>query len=159
VDDPSSLAEILRALVDTSRELPVIFPIHPRTRQRLSQLAFQPGANFQLWEPQSYLQFLALQQRAAMVITDSGGIQEETTFLGVPCLTLRESTERPVTVTLGTNILLGRDLERLRHEISAILRGRQKPGNIPPLWDGKAAERIADVICGVGDRETAQGLK
>ena len=77
----------------------------------------------------------------------------------MPCLTLRESTERPVTVTLGTNLVLGRDLGRLRQEVSAILRGRRKPGSIPPLWDGKAGERIADVICGVGDRQTAVGLK
>lgn len=159
VDDPSTLAGILAVLAEISRELPVIFPIHPRTRERIAQLAFQPHTNFQFWDPQSYLQFLALQQQATVVITDSGGIQEETTFLGVPCLTLRESTERPVTVTLGTNILVGRDLERLRREVSAILQGRRKPGSIPPLWDGKAAERIADVICGAGDRQTALGLK
>lgn len=157
VDDPSTLAEILTVLSEISRELPIIFPIHPRTRERIAQIAFAPNANFQFWPPQSYLQFLGLQQRATLVITDSGGIQEETTFLQVPCLTLRESTERPVTVTLGTNILLGHDLERLRFEVSAILQGRRKPGSIPPLWDGKAAERIADVICGVGDRQTALG--
>jgi UDP-N-acetylglucosamine 2-epimerase (non-hydrolysing) len=146
VDDPQMLQGILRVLGEISRELPVIFPIHPRTRQRIAQLGFQPGENFLFWEPQSYLQFLALQQRATVVITDSGGIQEETTFLGVPCLTVRDSTERPVTVAVGTNILVGRDLERLQAEACALLRGRRKPGGIPPLWDGQAAQRIADVI-------------
>ena len=110
VDEPPMLQEILRVLDEISHELPVIFPIHPRTAQRIAQLGFHPGENFQFWEPQSYLQFLALQQKATVVITDSGGIQEETTFLGVPCLTVRDSTERPVTVEVGTNILVGRDL-------------------------------------------------
>lgn len=159
VDESSTLREVLAALDEISHELPVIFPVHPRTRERIRRLAFRPHENFHFWGPQSYLQFLALQEGATLVITDSGGIQEETTFLGVPCLTLRESTERPVTVTLGTNLVLGRDLGRLRQEVSAILRGRRKPGSIPPLWDGKAGERIADVICGVGDRQTAVGLK
>ena len=159
VDEASTLRGILTALGEISRELPVIFPVHPRTRRKIAEVEFQPGANFQIWEPQSYLQFLGLQQRATLVITDSGGIQEETTYLRVPCLTLRESTERPVTVTLGTNVVLGQDLGRLREEVAAILRGGRKPGSIPPLWDGRAAERIADVICGVGDRQTAVGLK
>src|SRR5512146_228539 len=121
VDDPQMLQGILRVLGEVSSELAVIFPIHPRTRQRIAHLGFQPGANFHFWEPQSYLQFLSLQQRATVVITDSGGIQEETTFLGVPCLTLRPSTERPITVTLGTNILVGGDLERLQAEVCALL--------------------------------------
>ena len=159
VDDASALRGILATLAEISRDLPIIFPVHPRTRQKIAQLQFEPSANLQIWEPQSYLQFLGLQQRATAVITDSGGIQEETTYLGVPCLTLRESTERPVTVTLGTNLVLGNDLGRLRQEVSAILQGRRKQGSIPPLWDGKAAERIAGVICGVGDRQTAVGLK
>ena len=147
VDDPRMLQPILQVLGEISRELPIIFPVHPRTRQKIERLGFQAGGNFQLWEPQSYLQFLGLQQRAAIVITDSGGIQEETTFLGVPCLTLRDSTERPVTVTVGTNILIGRDLERLRTEVCSLLRGQKKQGKIPPLWDGHAAQRIATIIC------------
>ena len=159
VDDASALQGILATLAEISRDLPIIFPVHPRTRQKIAQLQFEPSANLQIWEPQSYLQFLGLQQRATVVITDSGGIQEETTFLGVPCLTLRESTERPVTVTLGTNLVLAHDFGRLRQEVSAILQGRRKQGSIPPLWDGKAAERIAGVICGVSDRQTAVGLK
>jgi UDP-N-acetylglucosamine 2-epimerase (non-hydrolysing) len=144
------LQEILRVLDEISRELPVIFPIHPRTAQRIAQLGFQPGENFQFWEPQSYLQFLALQQKATVVITDSGGIQEETTFLGVPCLTVRDTTERPVTVEVGTNILVGRDLKRLRAEVCSLVRGRRKQGKIPPLWDGMAAQRIAGIICEPG---------
>jgi len=93
-----------------------------------------------------YVEFLALQRRAAVVITDSGGIQEETTYLKVPCLTLRENTERPVTVTLGTNILVGQDRAKLHTELAKILEGRGKPGRIPPLWDGHASERIAEII-------------
>ena len=150
VDDPEMLRGILRVLAEVSREVVVIFPVHPRTRQRIAQLGFSPGENFLFWEPQSYLQFLALQQRATVVITDSGGIQEETTFLGVPCLTLRDTTERPVTVTVGTNILVGRDLERLQAEVCALLRGHRKQGSIPPLWDGQAAQRIADIVCSWG---------
>jgi UDP-N-acetylglucosamine 2-epimerase (non-hydrolysing) len=97
-------------------------------------------------EPQPYLQFLALQQRAALVITDSGGIQEETTFLGVPCLTVRENTERPITIELGTNILVGRALDLLRETAHRTLRGEKKSGRVPPLWDGHAAERIAAIV-------------
>jgi UDP-N-acetylglucosamine 2-epimerase (non-hydrolysing) len=99
-----------------------------------------------LMEPQGYLDFLALQSHAKVVITDSGGIQEETTYLGVPCLTLRDSTERPVTVTTGTNLLIGGDLERLQAEVMRILADQGKQGQRPPLWDGHAAERIAEEI-------------
>jgi UDP-N-acetylglucosamine 2-epimerase (non-hydrolysing) len=147
VDEPQMLQGILRVLGEISQELPVIFPIHPRTAQRIAQLGFHPGENFLFWEPQSYLQFLALQQKATVVITDSGGIQEETTFLGIPCLTLRDSTERPVTATVGTNLLVGRDLKRLQGEVRALLCGHRKQGKVPPLWDGQAAQRIAGIIC------------
>lgn len=147
VDDPSMLAEIIAALNQISREVLVIFPIHPRTRQRLLDQKFEINANqFKLIEPIGYLQFLALQQRATVVITDSGGIQEETTFLGVPCLTVRENTERPVTITIGTNELVGKDMDRLKVEVDRILSGNKKNGKTPPLWDGKTSERIADVI-------------
>jgi UDP-N-acetylglucosamine 2-epimerase (non-hydrolysing) len=101
-----------------------------------------------LLEPQPYLSFLAMQRGATVVITDSGGIQEETTYLGVPCLTLRENTERPITVSLGTNVLVGRDADRLRNELAKILAGHAKKGSIPPFWDGRAAERIASIITG-----------
>jgi UDP-N-acetylglucosamine 2-epimerase (non-hydrolysing) len=97
-------------------------------------------------DPLSYVDFLGLQSRATVVITDSGGIQEETTYLGVPCLTLRENTERPVTVTFGTNVLVGRDPDKLRSELSRVLAGQAKKGTIPPLWDGHAGERIAAVL-------------
>ena len=99
-------------------------------------------------EPLSYLDFLALQMKAAAVITDSGGIQEETTYLGVPCLTVRENTERPVTATLGTNTLVGRDIARVRDEVKRILRGETKKGSIPPLWDGRTGQRIAAILAG-----------
>jgi UDP-N-acetylglucosamine 2-epimerase (non-hydrolysing) len=99
-----------------------------------------------LAEPQPYIEFLALQRRATVVITDSGGIQEETTYLKVPCLTLRSNTERPVTVDMGTNILIGQDFDRLRVELSKILKGQGKASAVPPLWDGLASERIADVL-------------
>lgn len=147
VDDPGMLQRLVNALVTISRELPVLFPVHPRTRQRLSKLdRQQPAPELHLIDPLSYLDFLALQRRATVVVTDSGGIQEETTYLGVPCLTVRENTERPITVTRGTNILIGQDMERLQVEIQRILAGKGKQGQVPPLWDGRAAERIADVI-------------
>jgi UDP-N-acetylglucosamine 2-epimerase (non-hydrolysing) len=93
-----------------------------------------------------YVDFLGLQSRATVVITDSGGIQEETTYLGVPCLTVRENTERPITVSMGTNVLVGRDREKLRVELSRVLGGKAKKGTVPPLWDGHAGERIADIL-------------
>jgi UDP-N-acetylglucosamine 2-epimerase (non-hydrolysing) len=99
-----------------------------------------------LLDPVPYIEFLALQRRSSVVITDSGGIQEETTYLRVPCLTLRNNTERPVTVELGTNVLLGQDTTRLRVELTKILEGKGKAGTIPPQWDGRASERIADVL-------------
>jgi UDP-N-acetylglucosamine 2-epimerase (non-hydrolysing) len=148
VDDPAMLRRIIGALEEISRELPVLFPMHPRTRQRLDEWRIEVSLNGQLrlMEPIGYLEFLALQRRATVVITDSGGIQEECTYLGIPCLTLRENTERPVTVTMGTNVVVGRDMGRLRAEVSRILAGKAKPGTIPPLWDGKASERIADLL-------------
>lgn len=147
VDDPERLREVISALNSISMEIPVIFPVHPRTRQRLSDLSINVSDNVQLLEPCPYLQFLALQQRATAVVTDSGGIQEETTHLGVPCLTVRENTERPITVSLGTNTLVGNDTESLKRELSKILQGNLKAHRIPPLWDGHAAERIAEIIC------------
>ncbi len=148
VDEPEMLRHIFMALEAVSARLRVIFPIHPRTRKRMADLGLQPRnpARLVLLEPIGYLEFLGLQQRATVVITDSGGIQEETTYLGVPCLTLRENTERPVTVDIGTNLLLGHDMARMHEELDAILGGRGKRGKVPPLWDGKAAERIAGVV-------------
>jgi UDP-N-acetylglucosamine 2-epimerase (non-hydrolysing) len=147
VDDECILDNIMETLDKISNELPVIFPVHPRTRERLKNLKFNTdNSKLRLMKPFGYLDFLSLQQKATLVITDSGGIQEETTFLGVPCLTVRENTERPVTVTAGTNILVGQDMTRLKGEIYRILNGEAKKGSVPPLWDGKAGSRIADVI-------------
>lgn len=149
VDDADTLSRIMDALVAISQDIPVVFPVHPRTRGQLVDMGFDMRRQgFRLIEPLGYLDFLALQSRAAVVITDSGGIQEETTYLGVPCITVRENTERPVTVTMGTNILVGQDMQRLRVELEQILNGNTRRVQIPPLWDGKTGERIAQVIGG-----------
>jgi UDP-N-acetylglucosamine 2-epimerase (non-hydrolysing) len=149
VDDPARLLALVEAFGDISRHLPIIFPVHPRTRERLRAAGITGGSE-QLWfvDPAGYLDFLALQKRAAVVITDSGGVQEETTFLGVPCLTMRSNTERPVTTTLGTNRLIGGDVGSLKLNVDRILRGERPEGKCPPLWDGRAADRIAEVLSG-----------
>lgn len=145
VDDSATLHRILQSLLAVSHDLAVIFPAHPRTRQRISDFRLNIG-QLRLLDPLPYVDFLALQCGATLVITDSGGIQEETTYLGVPCLTVRDNTERPVTVSMGTNVLVGRDPDKLSEEVSRVLAGQAKKGTIPPLWDGHAAERIADVL-------------
>ena len=147
VDDGEILKRILQSLLEVSQDLSVIFPAHPRTRKRIADFGLQAD-QLQILDPLSYLEFLGMQSRATVVITDSGGIQEETTYLGVPCLTLRENTERPVTVSLGTNVLVGRDPEKLCSELSRVLAGNAKKGTIPPLWDGHAGERIAALLAG-----------
>ena len=156
VDDLPWLRALLTTLLELSTHLSVLFPVHPRTRQRLDELGFvaneaDKGPRF--LDPLPYLEFLALERRATLVITDSGGIQEETTFLGVPCLTVRENTERPVTVTMGTNQLVGRDLGKLRSAVKEILSkktgsqtAKMSETSRVPLWDGKAAVRIAQII-------------
>ena len=122
-----------------------MFPVHPRTRARIDEFGgVTAGRNVQLIDPVGYIEFLPLQMRATVVITDSGGIQEETTYLGVPCLTVRKNTERPVTVTVGTNVLVGDDMDRLLAEARLVLAGKAKTGKVPPLWDGRAARRLAD---------------
>ncbi len=146
VDDVRVLRGILKSLLEINESLPVIFPVHPRTHQAITALDLDASA-LHLLEPLPYIEFLALERRAVMVITDSGGVQEETTYLKVPCITLRGNTERPVTVSLGTNVLVEHDNEKLRSEVSKILGGRAKPGTIPPLWDGHAGERIAEILC------------
>lgn len=145
VDDSETLKSILESLLEINETLDVIFPVHPRTRRRIAQFGLEVE-NLHLSEPLPYIEFLALQSRAAVVVTDSGGIQEETTYLGVPCLTLRDNTERPVTVSMGTNVLVGRDLGLLNVELAKILDGKAKKGCIPPLWDGHAGERIARAL-------------
>ncbi len=145
VDDSATLKGILESLLEVNRDLTVVFPAHPRTRKRIADF----GLNFEqlrLLAPLPYVDFLGLQSRATVVITDSGGIQEETTYLGIPCLTVRENTERPITVSMGTNVLVGRDPEKLRLELSRLLNGEAKKGAVPPLWDGHAGERIADIL-------------
>ena len=145
VDDSETLKSILESLLAVNDKLDVVFPVHPRTRDRIAQFGLSTE-KLHLLEPVPYIEFLALQRRATAVITDTGGIQEETTSLQVPCVPLRNNTERPITVTMGTNILVGQDSRKLTSELSAILEGRGKRGTIPPLWDGHAAERIADVL-------------
>jgi UDP-N-acetylglucosamine 2-epimerase (non-hydrolysing) len=139
VDDPDLLARTIAALDDVAESLPVIFPVHPRTRKNLDG-----STRVLLTEPLPYRQFLSLEAKAAAVVTDSGGIQEETTVLRVPCFTLRANTERPITIELGTNTLLGLEPERLR-ELPTLL-AKPKRGQIPPLWDGRAGERAAEEI-------------
>ena len=139
VDDSENLRRVLDSLRETSERIEIVFPVHPRTRQRIKEFGLSVP-KLHLVDPLPYIEFLALQLRAAVVITDSGGIQEETTYLGVPCLTLRENTERPITVTMGTNILVGEDKNRLTRELHSILDGNGKKGVIPPLWDGHAGD-------------------
>jgi len=146
VDDSVVLKSILDSLLEVSEQLNVVFPVHPRTRQRIAEFGTN-NARLHLLQPLPYIEFLALQRRATVVITDSGGIQEETTYLGVPCLTVRSNTERPITVTAGTNTLIGQDRNRLRSELTKIIEGQAKVGTIPPLWDGHAGERIAEILC------------
>jgi UDP-N-acetylglucosamine 2-epimerase (non-hydrolysing) len=145
VDGRDILKNILGSLLEVNERLDIVFPMHPRTRQRIAEFGIDV-ARLHLLDPQPYIEFLALQRRAAVVITDSGGIQEETTYLGVPCLTMRSTTERPVTVTLGTNTLVGQDGMKLRTELSKILARKGKLGTVPLLWDGHASERIAEII-------------
>jgi UDP-N-acetylglucosamine 2-epimerase (non-hydrolysing) len=123
----------------------VLFPVHPRTRKRLEDSGLT-ATGLHFLEPMPYLEFLGLQTRATAVITDSGGIQEETSFLGIPCFTMRENTERPVTLKLGTNTLVGNDLHMLSTELNKVLAGERKTWQVPPLWDGAASNRIASVI-------------
>jgi UDP-N-acetylglucosamine 2-epimerase (non-hydrolysing) len=145
VDDSECLKSILASLLEVSDRMPVVFPVHPRTRQRIADFGIDV-AKLHLVDPSPYIEFLALQRNAAVVITDSGGIQEETTYLGVPCITLRSNTERPVTVTVGTNVLVGQDRQKLRTELMKIYDGKAKAGAIPPLWDGHAGDRIAETL-------------
>ena len=147
VDDSATLKQILESLLEVSRDLAVIFPAHPRTRKRIADFGLNAG-QLQILDPLPYVDFLGLQSQATVVITDSGGIQEESTYLGVPCLTVRENTERPITVSMGTNVLVGRNPEKLRTELSRVLAGEVKKGSVPPLWDGRTGERIADIVVG-----------
>ena len=146
VDDPEVLAGILAAIGRLQHELPIVFPVHPRTRKALDghDLAAMPGLI--VTDPLGYLDFMKLVSGATLVLTDSGGIQEETTVLGVPCLTLRNNTERPITIEEGTNTLVGLDPERIVAASLRALSEQSRPGRIPELWDGRAAARIVDIL-------------
>jgi len=150
VDDDGTLKGIIGALRVLSEEIRLIFPCHPRTRGRVEALGLLDGADsFQLTTPLGYLDFMKLLSESRLVLSDSGGIQEETTILGVPCLTLRDNTERPVTLELGTNQLVGTDPAKILAAYSALMNGETRDSQIPPLWDGAAAQRIADVLVDV----------
>ncbi|MCL4707087.1 UDP-N-acetylglucosamine 2-epimerase (non-hydrolyzing) [bacterium] len=150
VDVKENLDNILQALFQIQRDLPLVFPVHPRTRKQMKLFGFDDklaqAPNLMLTDPLGYLDFLKLMAHARLVITDSGGIQEETTVLGVPCITVRENTERPITVTEGTNVLIGMSRQRILEESYKILAGNGKQGRKPELWDGRAAERIVEIL-------------
>jgi UDP-N-acetylglucosamine 2-epimerase (non-hydrolysing) len=135
----------MRALADLAAQMPVVFPVHPRTRAAIEAASIDPGA-IELMDPVGYFEFMGLVADAAAVLTDSGGIQEETTYLGIPCFTLRDNTERPVTVELGTNVLLGLAPGRIAEIPQLIGEVRSRERSLPPYWDGAAAGRIADVL-------------
>ena len=165
VDEQESLSQLIAVLAVVSRQLPLIFPIHPRTRARIeafglnSQLDASP--NIRLAPPLGYLDFLALTSQAKVIVTDSGGLQEESTVLGVPCLTMRPNTERPSTVSIGTSTLIGHDFERLRREFQKVLSGTYKTGRIPEFWDGQTAGRVVAAVRrqhGLEERQPASGL-
>ena len=146
VDQPDTLKEMLEILGEVAAKVPLVFALHPRTRNnidRFNLLGLVDAARMVLLPPQGYLEMLGLMAGASLVLTDSGGLQEETTALGVPCLTLRENTERPITVEEGTNTLVGRNRDAIVGQVDEILAGRGKRGRVPELWDGHAAERIA----------------
>jgi UDP-N-acetylglucosamine 2-epimerase (non-hydrolysing) len=146
VDQPETLEPLLKILADISAQLPLVFALHPRTRAKITQFGLEhlvDNERMIVMPPQGYLEMLGLMAHATVVLTDSGGVQEETTALGVPCLTLRENTERQITVEQGTNTLVGRDREAILSCIGAILAGGGKRGRVPELWDGRASERIA----------------
>jgi len=152
VDSTEKLAELLGAIDAIAAEVPVVFPVHPRTQQRLVQADIAHHPQLHLTPPLGYLDFLCLLSKATLVLTDSGGIQEETTALGVSCLTLRTNTERPITIAEGTNQLVGTNPARILAAAREILRGKNKTGRIPPLWDGHAAERIVETLLRMAPR-------
>lgn len=150
VDEKEVFTRLLNALIPISEKIPIIFPVHPRTRKNIELFGFAEqveNSNIKLIEPLGYLDFMRLYSGAKIVLTDSGGLQEETTALGIPCLTLRENTERPITISHGTNILVGTNTEKIKQTAFEVLENDSKTGKkIPPLWDGKTAERICDAL-------------
>jgi UDP-N-acetylglucosamine 2-epimerase (non-hydrolysing) len=146
VDNEASLRRVAEALRVVSEDLPLAFPVHPRTRANIERFGIDMGPHVELLGPQAYMPFLFLWKDAVVVLTDSGGMQEETTALGVPCVTIRENTERPVTVDEGTNVLAGTDPHRVIELAREVIAGRGKRGRRPALWDGHAAMRIVNVL-------------
>ncbi|QPK63296.1 UDP-N-acetylglucosamine 2-epimerase (non-hydrolyzing) [Methylomonas sp. LL1] len=149
VDEPETLARLIGVISEVSKKLPVIFPVHPRTQQKISQaglLTELPEDRVIMLPPVAYLEMLGLMRSAKLVLTDSGGLQEETTALGVPCITLRENTERPITVTEGTNTIVGTDTNKIMQCVDDVLISGGKSGRIPEYWDGRAAKRIVEEI-------------
>ncbi len=146
VDDADTFGRVAGALRELARELPLVFPVHPRTRANMERFGIDLGPEVTLMAPQSYMPFLCLWKDAAVVLTDSGGLQEETTALGVPCLTMRDNTERPITADEGSNTVVGTDPERIVAEARRVLAGGGKQGRRPALWDGRAAERTVDEL-------------
>ena len=148
VDDFESLKSILQYLITISNSIPIIFPVHPRTKKIIAAniLDITNNVNFHLIEPLGYLEFLGLMKTATAMITDSGGIQEETTYLGVPCLTVRANTERPIRMSLGTNQLIGKDYYKIPDFINSVMNIKKPSNTIIPLWDGKASNRIAEIL-------------
>ena len=154
VDNEESLSKVVRILDALQQRLQVVFPIHPRSLKMIEKFGYQKKiesmSRLKLTDPIGYVDFLNLMSQAKAVISDSGGLQEESTFLGVPCLTMRENTERPVTIDVGTNTLVGLDEEKIYAGVEKIMNGTYKKGAIPDLWDGKAAERIVDILTKLG---------
>jgi len=159
VDNKYDFLKIIKALTEISKHVPIIFPAHPRTKKQIEAFGLQPyfinltnnesritNNRIYLVDPFGYLEFLNLTMHSTFVMTDSGGIQEETTVLGIPCLTLRETTERPITITQGTNVLVGNDTQKIIDEAFKILDGEGKKGSCPEMWDGRASERIVNIL-------------
>jgi UDP-N-acetylglucosamine 2-epimerase (non-hydrolysing) len=150
VDDKENLENLLHTLTVIGNDVKIVFPMHPRTKKMIETYDLQnylsDSENLIITDPIGYLDFMQLMQNAKLLLTDSGGIQEETTYLGIPCITIRENTERPVTIELGTNVLVGPDSDKIIEETKNILSGRGKKGQIPELWDGKAAKRIVKIL-------------
>ena len=146
VDDVARLRQLWDGIHHVASRIPLVFPVHPRTRQRLQDAGLGQGQGVTFTEPLGYIDNIALLKQARVVLTDSGGLQEEATVLGIPCLTLRDETERPITVEVGTSEVVGVDSEKMRDAIERVLSDRWKVGRIPDLWDGQTAHRIAEIM-------------
>lgn len=153
VDAKANLEKLIDVLIEITSQIPIVFPVHPRTQGKLDEFGLtkklENEPNVKLLKPLGYLDFLCLTSQSKVIVTDSGGLQEESTVLGVPCLTMRENTERPITVSEGTSTLIGSDFDYLKKCLNDVVSGNYKVGRCPELWDGKAAERIASVVCSV----------